>query len=98
MKKLILVALLTTSAFSGFFNNNSNVEKELAEQERLCEIFTDKVIDYAETMRNDTMAYATLSSYKDRAVAYCSKAESLKASQIASEKLVTESLQSLEKK
>lgn len=41
------------------------------ESERLCNVFTDKVKTYESTMRNDSLAEATLVSYKKRMSAFC---------------------------
>jgi len=42
------------------------------EHKRLCTIFNDKIIAYQKNMRNDELAYATLSSYKQRVSYFCS--------------------------
>jgi len=74
MKKLILLALLSTFAMSGFFTNEAEVKTaESNENARLCEMFTAKAEDYQATMRNDELAAATLESYKQRMSTYCSK-------------------------
>jgi len=74
MKKLILLALMSTFAMSGFFTNEAEVKAaESNENARLCQMFTEKAEDYEATMRNDELAAATLESYKQRMSTYCSK-------------------------
>jgi hypothetical protein len=78
MKKLILLALVSTFAMSGFFNE-AQVEQEKAQKEeaaRLCKIYTDKTEKYKETMRNDEFAQATLKNYVRIENKYCSKIHS----------------------
>lgn len=41
------------------------------EHQRLCKVFNDKIIAYEHSMRSDTLAYATLASYKTRASYFC---------------------------
>ena len=41
------------------------------ENDRLCNVFTKKVKTYESTMRDDSLAEATLVSYKQRMSAYC---------------------------
>jgi|GEM_PF-822862 len=41
------------------------------ENARLCNVFTKKVETYESTMRDDSLAEATLVSYKQRMFAYC---------------------------
>ena len=41
------------------------------ENTRLCNVFTKKVKRYEATMRNDSLAEATLVSYKQRMTAFC---------------------------
>lgn len=73
MKKLMLLALMSTFAMSGFFTNEAELQAaESNENARLCKIFTEKVEDYESTMRNDELAAATLESYKQRMSTYCS--------------------------
>jgi len=43
------------------------------EDERLCNIFENKMERYKKTMRNDELAYTTLESYKKRAQIFCSQ-------------------------
>lgn len=72
MKKLILLALMSAYAMSGFTNEAEMKAIETAkENDRLCKIFTKKVDTYESTMRNDALAEATLVSYKQRKSAFC---------------------------
>ena len=72
MKKIILLALMSTFAISGFINEAEIKAKETAkENNRLCKIFTNKVDTYKATMRNDGLAEATLVSYEKRMDLYC---------------------------
>jgi len=78
MKKLILLALVSTFAMSGFFNE-AQVEQEKAQKEeaaRLCKIYTTKTEKYKETMRNDELAEATLANYVRVENKYCAKSHS----------------------
>ena len=78
MKKLILLALVSTFAMSGFFNE-AQVEQEKAQKEeaaRLCKIYTEKTEKYKETMRNDEFAQATLKNYVRIENKYCGKTHS----------------------
>ena len=78
MKKLILLALVSTFAMSGFFNE-AQVEKEKAqkaEAERLCKIYTEKTEKYKATMRDDEFAKATLDNYVRVENKYCGKSHS----------------------
>lgn len=70
MKKLILLALMSTLAMSGGFTNmnSSTVENE---DKRLCKVFIKKAHTYKDTMRSDELAQATLDSYKGRVVSHC---------------------------
>ena len=73
MKKLILLALISTFGMSGFFTNEAEVKAaEINENARLCKMFTEKLEDYQATMRNDELAAATLESYKQRKSKFCS--------------------------
>ncbi|MCW8820791.1 MAG: hypothetical protein OQK45_01075 [Sulfurovum sp.] len=82
MKKLILLALVSTFAMSGFINETDNKAVEAAkENARLCEIFKEKVQTYESTMRNDGLAEATLISYKKRMSSYCD-ASSVKSDEV----------------
>ena len=72
MKKLILLALMSAYAMSGFTNEAEMKAIETAnENVRLCKIFTKKADTYESTMRNDSLAEATLVSYKKRKSAFC---------------------------
>ena len=73
MKKLIVLALMSTFAMSGFTNESEFKAVELNENARLCKMFTEKVASYKSTMRNDELAAATLESYKKRMSTFCSK-------------------------
>jgi hypothetical protein len=75
MKKTILILLITSFAFGGFFNDNSKIKEEYLENTRLCKIFQEKVIKYEKNIRKDVLASATLDSYKHRAKLFCKKAE-----------------------
>ena len=78
MKKIILMALVTTFAMSGFFND-AQVEQEKeqkAEAARLCKIYTAKTEKYKETMRDDDLAKATLKNYVRVENKYCGKIHS----------------------
>ncbi|MBA1420800.1 MAG: hypothetical protein FAF03_08105 [Epsilonproteobacteria bacterium] len=75
MKKIILMALVSTFAMSGFFNE-AQVEQEKAqkaEAARLCKIYTEKTEKYKETMRDDELAQATLKNYVRVENKYCGK-------------------------
>ena len=78
MRKLILLAVVSTFAMSGFFNE-AQVEQEKAQKEeaaRLCKIYTTKTEKYKETMRNDELAEATLANYVRVENKYCAKSHS----------------------
>ena len=78
MKKLILLALVSTFAMSGFFNE-AQVEQEKAqkmEAARLCEIYQGKTEKYKATMRDDDFAKATLKNYVRVENKYCGKIHS----------------------
>lgn len=72
MKKLIVLALMSTFAMSGFTNEAELKSVESNENARLCKMFTEKVENYESTMRNDELAAATLESYKQRMSTFCS--------------------------
>lgn len=72
MKKLIVLALMSTFAMSGFSNQAELKEVESNENARLCKMFTEKVENYQSTMRKDELASATLESYKKRMSTFCS--------------------------
>ena len=72
MKKLILIALMSAYTMSGFANDAEIKAIETAkENDRLCKIFIKKVDRYESTMRDDSLAEATLVSYKQRKDAFC---------------------------
>jgi hypothetical protein len=48
------------------------------EHKRLCSLFNDKIIAYQKDMRNDSLAHATLKSYKKRASYFCATSNTLK--------------------
>ena len=72
MKKLIVLALMSTFAMSGFSNQAELKAVESNENARLCKMFTEKVENYQSTMRKDELASATLESYKKRMSTFCS--------------------------
>ena len=70
MKKILLMALISTFAFSGFYDSTDETDSkkaEYAENERLCKIFTAKVEKYKSEIRDDVLAAASLASYEHRA-------------------------------
>jgi len=73
MKNIILLTLLSTLAFSGFFKESEvkvdQVQKE--EAARLCKIYTKKASDYKAEMRDDQFAKATLKNYVRLETKYC---------------------------
>jgi len=72
MKKLILLAIMSTFAMSDLINEAEIRAQETAkENERLCKIFTNKVTKYKTNMRNDELAEATLVSYEKRMDSFC---------------------------
>lgn len=78
MKKLILLAVVSTFAMSGFFNE-SQIEQEKVQKDeaaRLCKIYTEKTQKYKENMRNDELAEATLKNYVRVENKYCGKSHS----------------------
>ncbi len=73
MKKILLLALMSTFAMSSFTTGTSmNSLSVDSEDKRLCKVFIKKAHDYKATMRSDKLAEATLDSYKDRVVTHCS--------------------------
>ena len=83
MKHTLLIVLMSTFAFSGFYDSTDEAaskKSEYVENLRLCKMFTKKSEDYKSTMRNDELAAATLASYEHRADIYCKKAEDAKKS------------------
>ena len=83
MKQTLLIVLMSTFAFSGFYESTDEAaskKSEYAENVRLCKMFTKKVEDYKSTIRDDELALSTLASYEHRADIYCKKAEDAKKS------------------
>ncbi len=83
MKQILLIILISTFAFSGFYDSADEADSkkaEYAENERLCKIFTAKVEKYKIDMRDDVLAAASLASYEQRAELFCKKAEEAKKS------------------
>ncbi len=83
MKQMLLIGLISTFAFSGFYDSTDEAvskKSEYTENARLCKMFTKKVEDYKSTMRDDDLAISTLASYEHRAAIYCKKAEEAKKS------------------
>ena len=74
MKKLLLISILSSVLFGGFFTeSNDDDMKRNIENERLCEMFTKKAETYKKTMRDDLLAKVTLESYEHRAELFCKK-------------------------
>lgn len=83
MKQILLMTLISTFAFSGFYESSDEAASKKAdytENERLCKIFTAKVEKYKSNMREDGLAAASLASYEHRAEIFCKKAEEAKKS------------------
>ncbi len=83
MKKILLIILISTFAFSGFYDSKDETDSkkaEYAENERLCKIFTAKIEKYKSEIRDDVLAAASLASYEHRAEIFCKKAEEAKKS------------------
>ncbi len=83
MKKILLIILISTFAFSGFYDSKDETDSkkaEYVENERLCKIFTAKVEKYKSEIRDDVLAAASLASYEHRAEIFCKKAEEAKKS------------------
>jgi hypothetical protein len=75
MKALLAVLLLASSMQAGFFKAEESQESMKAKEEnqRLCQLFTEKAETYKKTMREDDLARKTLESYEKRASIYCVK-------------------------
>lgn len=75
MKNLIILALVSTFAMSGFFNKDQVAAEKAqkAEAARICKIYKGKTEKYRETMRNDDLAKATLANYVRIEKKYCAK-------------------------
>ena len=72
MKRVMTIVLLSTVALSSLLMaQDKNEAKKVQESQRLCKVFTSKVVKYKATMRNDELARATLKSYEKRAEHYC---------------------------
>ena len=81
MKHIFFIVIISTFSLAGFFNEQSAKAKaEYIENDRLCKIFTQKVIDYKKHLRKDVLAAASLASYEYRAELFCKKAEEAKKS------------------
>ena len=79
MKQIILFILFITFSFAGFFNETATKDKvTYLENERLCNVFKEKVKIYKKTMRSDFLAATTLASYEHRASIFCKKADTVK--------------------
>lgn len=59
----MMLALVSTFAMSGFMEEGETDKAQKAEAERLCKIYTEKVKEYRESMRDDKLAQATLDNY-----------------------------------
>jgi len=77
MNKIIFLALLGSflmgDGMSGW-NNAADTEAlkvEQAEQARMCALYTKKIKEYKETMRDDGLAQATLNNYVRLQTKYC---------------------------
>lgn len=69
MKKLLLVIVISTFSFSGFYNDSTATHKAAyTENTRLCKIFTKKVKKYKSNIRDDALEKASLASYERRTV------------------------------
>ncbi|MFK5938513.1 MAG: hypothetical protein QM497_08970 [Sulfurimonas sp.] len=66
--KTILLIILTLSITTNIFAST-----ELKNEERMCEIFQNKVLSYKKIMDNDEYAKKTLESYENRADLFCLK-------------------------
>jgi uncharacterized membrane-anchored protein YhcB (DUF1043 family) len=73
MKKIILSAIISTYAMSGFSSEaNMNNFTTVKDDKRLCKVFIKKAHDYQTTMEDSEYAKATLDTYKERVVEHCS--------------------------
>ena len=84
MKSIILLLLLSmTIVNAGFFNNEEKAQKKYEdEKNRLCQMFTQKSLNYAKDMRGDELSRVTLESYKKRKHIFCSQEEEKKISKV----------------
>jgi uncharacterized membrane-anchored protein YhcB (DUF1043 family) len=71
MKKILILAIMSTYAMSGFTSGMQNFTT-VNDDKRLCKVFIKKAQAYQATMSNNELAKATLESYKDRVVSHCS--------------------------
>ena len=76
MRSLFLLLSMVLVLNADFFNdqNDEKIKEQKAENDRLCKLFTQKVINYKKTMRDDDYARVTLQSYEQRADMFCKKA------------------------
>lgn len=75
MKNLLLLTIITSFAMSGFFiEKDTKAQEQAIENARLCKIFTQKAESYKATLRDDTLAKASLQSYEKRRDNFCAKA------------------------
>jgi len=81
MKKILFLAILSSFVLGADMSgwNNSEAEAEAkaqkAEQARMCEVYTEKIKKYKETMRDDELAQATLNNYIRLQTKYCATSE-----------------------
>jgi len=76
MKYVFFIVIMSAYSFAGFFNEEgAKAKAEYIENDRLCKIFTQKVLDYKKHLRKDILATTSLASYKYRAELFCKKAE-----------------------
>jgi len=70
MKNVIIVSLISTFAMSGSIQDATVQSKEL----KLCKSYIQKAHDYQDMMKHDAQSEATLESYKEKVVKFCSVA------------------------
>jgi len=82
MKKVLLLAIWSSLLFGenmmGGWNSGEDSEEAKAhkvEQARLCTLYTDKIVKYKATMRDDGLAQATLNNYVRLQTKYCEEAK-----------------------
>jgi len=81
MRKVLLLAMLSSfvlgSDMSGWNNSEDEAAEKAAkaEQSRMCTLYTDKIKKYKETMRDDELAQATLNNYVRLQTKYCQEAK-----------------------
>lgn len=73
MKKLITFIMITFAIFANAekIDPGMQLQKELAENQRLCEICKAKIKKYKEQDRTDQYAKKTLATYEKRHIMYC---------------------------